>query len=94
MQNIQLLTSCDACNSWPAFAIMYNMTADHRAFQLHEVWFCYPLTKVVIYDNGNKISGHNFQVLLVTYNGKGKQPIVKNAQTNSIVKCLNGHQCY
>ena len=59
---MQLLTICDACNSWPEFGLMLNMTTKHAAQQFDQSWFChYTCSEVVIYDNGTEFIGCNFQ---------------------------------
>ena len=90
-QKIQLLTICDTCTSWPEFAILLNMTANHVAWQLDRAWFChYPQPEMVICDNGTEFIGRNFQELLERYGVKGQPTTVKNPQADLLVECLHG----
>ena len=60
------------------FAIMFNITADHATHQLDKAWFChYPQLSVVIYDNGTKFTGHDFQELLKSMKSKVSQQQTK-----------------
>ena len=85
----QLLAICDACNGWPEYTIMLNMTPKHAACQLDRAWLCcYPRPEVVIYNIGTEFTGCDFQELLESYGVKCKPTTTKNLQTNSLVKHL------
>ena len=87
-QKIQLLTICDACTSWPEFAIMFNMITKNAAQQLDQACFChYPCPEVIMYHNGTECT---FPRTLESYGIKGKPTKVKNSQANLHVKYLCG----
>ncbi len=87
IEKIQALTVIDKATGWLEFIATKNKTSYHITILFDSEWLCrYPRPARVVYDNGNKFLGQEFQELLQSYGIKGVSTTVRNPRSNRVIE--------
>ena len=87
IEKIHALTCIDKAIGWLEFIAIRNKTSHHVALCFYSEWLChYPLPAKVVYDNGTKFTGHEFQELLERYGIKPVATTVRNPRSNGVIE--------
>jgi len=87
IEKIHALTALDKATGWPEFTAILNKTSYHVAILFDSTWLChYPRPVRVVYDNGTKFVGQEFQELLQSYGIKPVPTTVRNPRSNGVVE--------
>ena len=78
-------TVIDDATTWPEVIQLEAKSAYHLARKFDAHWLCrYPRPKMVVFDNGGKFVGREFQELLCSYGVERKPTTVLNPQSNGV----------
>jgi len=87
IEKIHALTVIEKATGWPEFIAICNKSSYHISILFDSEWLCrYPIPAKVVFDNGTKFTGQEFQELLISYGIKPVPTTVRNPRSNGVIK--------
>jgi len=87
IEKVHALTVIEKATGWPEFIAICNKSSYHISILFDSEWLChYPRPAKVVFDNGTKFTGQEFQELLISYGIKPVPTTVRNPRSNGVIK--------